>query len=638
VADNLISVTAPNGASTVYEYDDLGNLLKEVSPDRGTTTYTYDAAGNVITATDARGKLTTHTYDALNRVTEIELDNSDTITFQYDAGSNAIGRLNKITDNSGETTWTYNNFGQGTAKTQKVGTISLTTEYAYDAGGRLTMTALPSGKEVTYGYNYHLPVSVTVDTTTILSGATYEPFGPVIGWTWGNSTSHSRSFDLRGLLDSQSMVTDTRTLTYDDAGRLITLDDARHDLGFDYDPLGQLTDFTASGSAPLPASQYFTYDENGNRGSITENGTPYSYTNVTYSNRLTSTAGPTAKTFTYDAAGNVTNDGIHSYGYDDRGRLVSVDSGAVTYQHNGQGQRVKKDDGTAVTLFAYDETGQLIGEYDGSGNAIRETVWFNGAPVTVLSGSDKYYVHTDHLGTPRVITDGNTVIWRWESDPFGTTAPQEDPDGDQTDFTYNLRFPGQYYDEEAGLHYNYHRTYDPSTGRYLESDPIGLEGGLNTYGYVGGNPVRYFDPNGLRARVRCRLVPVIGGITRARHCYVEVDPDDGGDTETYGLIGNTGGPLSRSGSIYKNNAFDTGGTSCEWNEEPTVDQCVRDAVAEYANPSVYRFVRGPNSNTFAGTIARKCGLARPKGLAPGWNDDPAKQKKDTEYQRPVELR
>lgn len=496
VNDNLISVTAPNGASTVYEYDDLGNLLTEVSPDRGTTTYTHNAAGNLITATDARSKVTTYTYDALNRVTEIELDNSDTIAFQYDTGSNAIGRLNKITDNSGETTWAYNNFGQVTAKTQQIGTISLTTEYAYDATGRLTTMTLPSGKEVTYGYDDHLPMSVSVDSTTILSGAIYEPFGPVNGWTWGNATTHSRSFDLRGLLDSQSMATDTRTLGYDAAGRLTTLDDARHDLGFDYDSLGQLTDFTKNGSAPLPASQYFTYDENGNRESITESGTPYSYTNVAYSNRLTSTIGPTARTFAYDAAGNVTSDGIHSYAYDDRSRLVSVDSGVVTYQHNGPGQRVKKDDGTTVTLFAYDEAGQLIGEYDGAGNAIQETVWFNGAPVAVLIGSNEYYVHTDHLGTPRLITDGNTEIWRWESDPFGTTAAQEDPDSDLTDFTYNLRFPGQYYDAETGLHYNYYRTYDPSAGRYLESDPIGLRGGLNTYGYVYQNPLSYTDPTG----------------------------------------------------------------------------------------------------------------------------------------------
>ena len=99
---------------------------------------------------------------------------------------------------------------------------------------------------------------------------------------------------------------------------------------------------------------------------------------------------------------------------------------------------MKKDNGSAVTLFAYGEAGQLIGEYDGSGNAIQETVWFDGMPAAVLSGSDEYYVHTDHLGTPRIITDGNTAVWRWESDPFGTTAAQEDPDGDLVDFTYNL--------------------------------------------------------------------------------------------------------------------------------------------------------------------------------------------------------
>ena len=292
------------------------------------------------------------------------------------------------------------------------------------------------------------------------------------------------------------MVTDSRTLTYDDLGRPITLDDSRHDLGFDYNALGQITDFTAAGSAPL-TSQDYTYDENGNRETLVQNSTTYNYSTTAYTNRLASTTGPTAKSNTYDAAGNVTADGIHSYGYDDRGRLVNVDSGSVTYQHNGQGQRVKKDDGSSVTLFVYDEDGHVVGEYGGSGSPIQEHVWFNGAPVAVLVGSNKYFVHTDHLGSPRIVTNGNTAIWRWESGPFGEEAAQEDPDGDLTDFAYNLRSPGQYYDDETGLHYNYFRTYDPTTGRYLESDTIGLKGGLNTFGYVGANPVFFYDPYGL---------------------------------------------------------------------------------------------------------------------------------------------
>ena len=253
-------------------------------------------------------------------------------------------------------------------------------------------------------------------------------------------------------------------------------------------------------TSPLPDSQVFAYDANGNRSSLTEDAVLYTYSNLANTNQLLSTTGPQPKTYSYDLAGNVTGDGVHTYGYDDRGRLIDVDAGAATYTYNGQGQRVSKTSGT-TTLFAYGEVGELLGEYDASGTALQETVWFNGARVALLDGTSTYYVHSDHLGTPRVISDGNTAIWRWESDPFGSTLPDEDPDNDGTTFTYNLRFPGQYYDAETGLHYNYYRTYDPSTGRYLESDPIGLAAGLNTYAYVGNMPTTHVDPFGLEAWV-----------------------------------------------------------------------------------------------------------------------------------------
>ena len=109
-----------------------------------------------------------------------------------------------------------------------------------------------------------------------------------------------------------------------------------------------------------------------------------------------------------------------------------------------------------------------------------------------------YYIYADHLNTPRVITDTtNRVVWKWDSDPFGTDFPQEGTTQNGARFEYNLRFPGQYYDSETNLHYNYFRDYDPSTGRYVQSDPIGLGGGINTYAYVGGNPLSFTDPTGL---------------------------------------------------------------------------------------------------------------------------------------------
>jgi RHS repeat-associated protein len=107
-------------------------------------------------------------------------------------------------------------------------------------------------------------------------------------------------------------------------------------------------------------------------------------------------------------------------------------------------------------------------------------------------------VHNDPLGTPQALTnEAGTVVWRADYDPFGKVTPNEDPDGDGNTVTFNVRLPGQYYDQETGLHYNYFRYYDPGTGRYTTSDPIGLEGGLNSYGFVNGNPLRWVDQYGL---------------------------------------------------------------------------------------------------------------------------------------------
>lgn len=123
-----------------------------------------------------------------------------------------------------------------------------------------------------------------------------------------------------------------------------------------------------------------------------------------------------------------------------------------------------------------------------------------------------YFVHPDHLNSPRLVADSaRTTVWRWDQDePFGASPPNEDPDGNSVTYVMPLRFPGQYLDKETNLHYNYFRDYDPAIGRYIQSDPIGLTGGFNPYAYVRSNPLRWSDRLGLQAAPTVPANPIRG--------------------------------------------------------------------------------------------------------------------------------
>jgi RHS repeat-associated protein len=140
-----------------------------------------------------------------------------------------------------------------------------------------------------------------------------------------------------------------------------------------------------------------------------------------------------------------------------------------------------------------------------------EHIYLGDLPVAVIaSGGGVFPVLSDHLGTPRQIINASKQLrWQWDNtEPFGANAANQNPAGFGV-FAYNLRFPGQYFDVETGLHYNYFRDYNPQTGRYVESDPIGLSGGLNTFGYARNNPLRFIDPSGHIAVVDDAII--IGG-------------------------------------------------------------------------------------------------------------------------------
>ena len=134
-------------------------------------------------------------------------------------------------------------------------------------------------------------------------------------------------------------------------------------------------------------------------------------------------------------------------------------------------------------------------EISGSGTVLREYVWLGQEPVALREYELRpglYFYINDHLGTPQQLVDSQgAVVWQAAALPFGKTQVQLGT------VQNNLRFPGQYFDAETGLHYNWNRYYDPDTGRYLSPDPIGLNGGLNLYAYVENDPVNWMDPEGL---------------------------------------------------------------------------------------------------------------------------------------------
>ncbi len=211
---------------------------------------------------------------------------------------------------------------------------------------------------------------------------------------------------------------------------------------------------------------------------------------------LYSVTGANPVSYTCDANGNITGMGSRVLTYNQNNRLIKVEeNGSVLgeYIYNGLGQRAVKQVGANTIYFIYDFDGNLIAEaaLDGSITVSYLYMGQNRMARVNSSGSFLYYLN-DSLGTPQMLTDEtNTVVWEGLYKPFG----EADVNPNST-ITNNFRFPGQYYDEETGLHYNYHRYYDPKKGRYLTPDPIGLDGGINPFAYTENNPINYIDHDG----------------------------------------------------------------------------------------------------------------------------------------------
>lgn len=554
--DNLTEVNDPKGLNTTYTYNGLGDQTQLQSPDTGTTTYTYDSAGNRASQTDARGVTTTYVYDALNRLISVSVPTSSlNIGYVYDSTQAAcqsgegysVGRLTRINDGSGNTVYCYNRFGDLVRKVQTTNGQSFTLRYQYNAAGQLTGMVYPDGASVDYAYDALGRVSEIGATPTggtrqvVLTNATYYPFGPVAEWSYGNGRLMKRSLNQNyqpGFVEVVGAGGLSLGYEFDQVGNLKRLrgadqaDPPRRVFG--YDGLNRLTENRDGVSNAL--LEGYAYDKTGNRTSATVGATTTPYSYPAGSHRLDSVG---ATTRSYDNVGNTTQIGgaAKEFVYNDLNRMSQYRESGVAkmnYVYNGRGEQVRKHLGSSDTYSVYDEAGRWVGDYTDSGAPVQQVVWFGDLPVAVLDGASTaqklYYVEADMLGTPRVVVDPmrgatGTAIWTWDlaGEAFGNTAPNQDPDGDATQFVFNMRFPGQRYDAASGLNYNYFRDYDAMTGRYVEPDLIGVvrdysrpelsngpaidhRGGLfyplalnSLYGYADHDPLGRFDSYGLQS-------------------------------------------------------------------------------------------------------------------------------------------
>ena len=585
----VTSVTDARSLTTSYVRDGFGDAIGETSPDTGTTTLYYDGHGNVTKWVDARSVETDFTYDVLNRALTktFPAHTSLNVAFTYDStsgGNDGVGRLTSVSDPSGSTSFVYNALGQTATDTRVIGSNTYSTAYTYNpANNPLTIT-YPSGRIVTYTRDSLGRISgITTKqnsgapSMTVASSAAYMPFGSLSGLTYGNGAAltlaYNQDYQLTGITAAVGGgYNQNLTNGYDAAGNITSitnnLNSARTQT-VTYDDLNRVA--SASG---LYGSQSYTYDGVGNRLTRVIGGMTDTYAYSGSANQIsTITTGSNVRSFTYAASGQVSQDvrdpsDTYTFAVNDDGRnaSASLNSSTVgTYVYNGFEQRAQKTVGSTVTQFVFDRFGHLLEEANSSGVAQKEYIWLDDLPVAMVddTGSSPviYYIQTDQLGTPQKITDGAAnVVWDGVFDPFGNAVSVSSTNWNAANwnsFTWepgtpeptNLRFPGQYLDAETALNQNWNRDYDPTIGRYIQSDPIGLVGGINTYAYVANNPLIYMDSLGLLN------IQVGGGYSGA-----VIVPGAGASAAVNGVVNiDTSNPLNSSISIQGQVAEGVGG-------------------------------------------------------------------------------
>ncbi len=548
---NLIEKTDKDNQTTYYEYDALNRLIRVTDPNQGQTSYTYDNRDNMTSLTDAQGNTTEFEYDANNRLVKETRPEGEITTYDYDLMGNLI---EKIDAKDQKTEYDYNNAGQldetryYDASLTLVKTVSFTYDdagnlegyndgttsavYVFDKAGRKTSetvtcggyswtntyTYLKNGLKDTFTGPDNVTYTYMYDTANRLAGVQMPAgvgFLTVNGYNWNRpagftlpgggarETLYDPLMRIKQIIGKDPGGNDLLNYdyTYDTMDNITSKATEHGDYNYDYDNLHRLVDVDNPEVAGL-ADEEFTYDNVGNRLTTEDSTSDWGYNS---NNELQSSSDTTGNAvYEYDDNGNTIKKTVAgvvtNYVYNVEDRLTEVRDGSnnliASYYYDPFGRRLSKIVGGTKTYYHYSDEG-LVAEIDSYGNVVKSYGWQPGGtwgtdPLFMRVGGAYYFYHNDHLGTPQKLTAANgAVVWSAKYSSFGEAVVEVDT------VENNLRFPGQYFDSETGLHYNMWRYYDPEMGRFLRKDPVGLRGGVNLFLYALNNSVNNEDPFGL---------------------------------------------------------------------------------------------------------------------------------------------
>jgi RHS repeat-associated protein len=535
--DNLTTVV--QGVQTrTFVYSSLKRLTSATNPESGTIGYGYDNNGNLTSKVDARSITTTFAYDWLNRVTSRSYsDSTPTVTYTYDAAgvSNSKGRLTSISSSvSADTITAYDVLGRVTAGNQITDGQTYSMSYSYNLTGAPTTFTYPSGRVISTEYDpagrmaglrdqasgLYYAGAMGSDSTNRIK---YAAHGGISVVKLGNSLWEHTDFNSRLQsseigLGTSSTDSSTLRLTYNygttnNNGNLQSVSYLGGGLSytqtFGYDTLNRLTTSSESSGA---WSQTNKYDRYGNRAIDLGGGNQSLYFNA--ANQITNVG------YSYDAAGNLTNDGTQSFAYDAENKIKTVNGVSDVYRYDGDGNRVRKNFTSGEKVRMVYSGGQLIAEYDlTTGSLKKEYVYgTKGLLATFEPGIGTRYTTSDHLGSPRVVTNPSAgVISRHDYMPFGEElgsgiGARTTGMGFMVTDGLRQKFTSKERDLETGLDYFIARYYSATQGRFSGVDPLYIEmkrlpypQAWNLYAYTRNNPLKYVDDDGLELAMKCKI-------------------------------------------------------------------------------------------------------------------------------------